>query len=164
MELTNQSGRSCIVGLPNSAGCSTGVRHPWCLDLDQHGFAGDLYQWVCVHHNLLHVLSHSHWTATHVRHSTIYTVYPILNSVAYHHHRIHFKEIPPNAICIALSSVGSWVPATYPLGSYGTNKEVEKFNCALHQLKDRQGGVMLLESTLYVWKTVLGTKYFGSSH
>ena len=49
-----------------------------------------------------------------VRPSTIYTVCPILESVAYHHHRSHCKGIPPNAICITLSSVGSQVPATEP--------------------------------------------------
>ena len=49
-----------------------------------------------------------------MRPSTIYTVCPILESVAYHHNRSHCKGIPPNAICIALSSIGSRVPATEP--------------------------------------------------
>ena len=49
-----------------------------------------------------------------VRPSAIYTVCPILESVAYCHHRSHCKGIPPNAICIAPSSIGSWVPATEP--------------------------------------------------
>ena len=35
-----------------------------------------------------------------VRPSAIYTVCPILESVAYHHHRSHYKGIPPNAIFI----------------------------------------------------------------
>ena len=63
---------------------------------------------------VLDVLSHSHWAATPVRPSTIYTVCPILECVEYCHHRIHYKDIPPNAICIALSSIGSWIPATEP--------------------------------------------------
>ena len=68
---------------------------------------------VCVHHNLLDVLSHSHQAATPVRPSAIYTVCSILESVAYCHQRIHCKGIPPNAICIALS-IGSQVLAMEP--------------------------------------------------
>ena len=49
-----------------------------------------------------------------VRPSAIYTVLPILESVVYSHHRSHCKGIPPNAICITLSSIGSGVPATEP--------------------------------------------------
>ena len=49
-----------------------------------------------------------------MRPSATYTVCPILESAVYCHHRSHCKGIPPNAIYIALSSVGSRVPATEP--------------------------------------------------
>ena len=49
-----------------------------------------------------------------MRPSPIYTAYPILESAAYCQNRSHCKGIPPNDICITLSSIGSWVPATEP--------------------------------------------------
>ena len=53
------------------------------------------------------------------RRSATYTVCPILESAAYSHHRTTAKGNLPNAICIALSSVGLRTPA---MESRWTNK------------------------------------------
>ena len=53
------------------------------------------------------------------RRSATYTVCPILESAAYSHHRTTAKGNLPNAICIALSSVGLRTPA---MESQWTNK------------------------------------------